>query len=53
MNEKRLSDGGEELVLADAAKAKSAFPRRKKQLPVLLIFIVLASLGAMWRIFGP
>lgn len=48
MRDKRLSDGGDDLVLSDAAKAKRALPRRKKQLPVLLIFAVIAAVSAIW-----
>ena len=38
MSEKRLSKGGDKVVLADAAKAEKKLPQRGKQLPALALF---------------
>lgn len=50
MDDKRLTDGGDRLVLLDAAKAKRKLPRRGRQLPVLLIFAVIAAISAAWAL---
>ena len=40
--EKRLSEGGDKVVLTDAGKANRALRRRPKQWPVLGLFILIA-----------
>ena len=47
MTEKRLSKGGDKVVLADAAIAEKTLPQRGKQLPALALFLAIAiAIGA-------
>jgi hypothetical protein len=51
MSEKRLSQGGDEVVLADAAKAERKLRHRPKQLPALVIFVAIAAVLAIYKLF--
>lgn len=52
MNEKRLSKGGDKVVLADAARAERKLRRRPRQWPALAIFVAVAmALGAYSLLF--
>jgi hypothetical protein len=51
MNEKRLSKGGDKVVLADAAKAERTLRHRPKQLPALAIFIAIAAALGIYKLF--
>jgi len=51
MNDKRLSEGGDKVVLADAAKAEKKLPQRGKQLPALALFLVLALAFGAYRLY--
>lgn len=51
MSEKRLSKGGDRVVLADAAKAERKLLRRPKQLPALVIFLAIALAVAIFEYF--
>jgi hypothetical protein len=51
MTEKRLSEGGDEVVLADAAKAEKKLRRRPKQLPALALFVIIAVALAAYKLF--
>ena len=51
MTEKRLSEGGDEVVLADAAKAEKKLRRRPKQLPALMIFLLISVAFALYEFF--
>ena len=42
MTEKRLSKGGDKVVLADAARAEKKLPQRGRQLPALALFLAIA-----------
>lgn len=49
MTEKRLSEGGDKVVLADAAKAERKLRRRPKQWPALAIFLAIAIAFAIYE----
>jgi hypothetical protein len=49
MTEKRLSEGGDKVVLADAAKAERKLRHRPKQLPALAIFLTIAIMLAIYK----
>lgn len=51
MTEKLLSEGGDKIVLADAAKAERKLRRRPQQLPAMLIFLALAIAVAIYELF--
>jgi hypothetical protein len=51
MAEKRLSEGGDKMVLADAAKAEQKLRRRPKQLPALALFLIIAVALAAYKLF--
>jgi hypothetical protein len=51
MTEKRLSEGGDREVLADAAKAERKLRRRPKQLPALALFLGLSIALAIYKLF--
>jgi hypothetical protein len=51
MSEKRLSKGGDEMVLADAAKAERKLQRRPRQLPALALFLIIAVALAAYKLF--
>jgi hypothetical protein len=51
MSEKRLSKGGDKVVLADAAKAERKLRRRPKQLPALAIFVAIAAALGAYKLF--
>ena len=51
MSEKRLSEGGDKVVLADAAKAERKLRHRPKQLPALVMFLAIAAALAIYKIF--
>jgi len=51
MNEKRLSKGGDKVVLADAARAEQKLWRRSKQLPALAIFVAIAIAIGAYKLF--
>lgn len=51
MTEKRLSDGGDKEVLADAATAKKKLRHRPKQLPALALFVIIAVALAAYKLF--
>jgi hypothetical protein len=51
MSEKRLSKGGDKVVLADAAKAEKKLPQRGKQLPALALFLVIAIAFGAYRLY--
>jgi hypothetical protein len=51
MSEKRLSKGGDKVVLADAAKAEKKLPQRGKQLPALALFLVIALAFGAYRLY--
>lgn len=51
MNEKRLSEGGDQVVLADAAKAERKLRQRPRQLPVVGLFLAITfGLAVYWLI---
>jgi hypothetical protein len=51
MSQKRLSEGGDKVVLADAAKAERKLRHRPKQLPALVMFLAIAAALAIYKIF--
>jgi hypothetical protein len=51
MSEKRLSKGGDKVVLADAAKAEKKLPQRGRQLPALALFLVIALAFGAYRLY--
>jgi hypothetical protein len=51
MTEKRLSEGGDKVVLADAAKAERKLRHRPKQLPALAIFLAIAVALLVYEFF--
>jgi hypothetical protein len=51
MTEKRLSEGGDKVVLADAAKAERKLRRRPQQLPAIAIFLAIAIALAVYTFF--
>jgi hypothetical protein len=51
MSEKRLSKGGDKVVLADAAKAEQKLRRRPRQLPALAIFVAIAAALGAYKLF--
>ena len=50
MTEKRLSEGGDKVVLADAAKAERGLQRRPKQWPVLGLFFTIAIALTVYKL---
>lgn len=52
MSEKRLSEGGDEVVLADAARAKAKLPNRSKQFSAIALFLAIALALAVYRFFA-
>jgi hypothetical protein len=51
MTEKLLSKGGDKVVLADAARAERKLRRRPKQLPALMIFLLISVAFALYEFF--
>ena len=51
MSEKRLSKGGDKVVLADAARAERKLRQRPKQLPALAIFVAIAAALGAYKLF--
>ena len=51
MSEKRLSKGGDKVVLADAARAERKLRHRPKQLPALAIFVAISIALAVYKLF--
>jgi hypothetical protein len=51
MNEKRLSKGGDKVVLTDAARAENKLRRRPKQLPALALFLAVSIGLAIYKLF--
>ena len=51
MNEKRLSKGGDKIVLADAARAEKKLRHRPKQLPALVLFVAVSIGLAIYKLF--
>ncbi len=51
MTEKRLSKGGDKVVLADAAKAEKKLRQRRKQLPALALFLIIAVAMGAYKLF--
>jgi hypothetical protein len=51
MSEKRLSKGGDKVVLADAAKAEKKLPQRGRQLPALALFLALAIAIGVYQFY--
>jgi hypothetical protein len=50
MTEKRLSKGGDKMVLADAAKAERKLRHRPKQLPALALFLTISIALAIYKL---
>ena len=52
MNENRLSEGGDEAVLANTARAKKKLPARSKQFPAIALFIAITLVLAAYKFFA-
>lgn len=52
MNEKRLSEGGDQAVLANTARAKRKLPVRAKQFPAIALFVAITLALAAYKFFA-